>query len=125
MTPFYQLTSSVMDPSTVTVGRVYIPKEFLVDTTITKAALGDLVYFAYHGRCELTEKSSMLMASIGAQYGINSLVQYCLRKNDLQTMIQPCIFRSTLKIILNRLVSFAIIYKIYLKYYFCLDMVNQ
>ena len=71
MSPFYQPS----DQTKMTAG---CPKEYLVDKTISLATLQDLIFFAYHRRLELTEQSSLLMVTIGAQYGIKTLVKYCL-----------------------------------------------
>ena len=76
MTPFFhQLTTPSTDSTSIS-GSL---REFLVDRAISSDALRELIYFAYHRRCSsMTEQGSMAMASIGAQFRINPLVQHCL-----------------------------------------------
>lgn len=52
-------------------------KGYLVDPSISSPILKELVYFAYHRQCSISEENAMLMASIGAKYRIACLVEHC------------------------------------------------
>ena len=54
------------------------PREYLIKSDISADTLRELVFFAYHRRCELSEGNVMAMATIGHRYGINALVQHCI-----------------------------------------------
>ena len=53
-------------------------KQYILEPVITSRVLPELIFFAYHKKCQLNSDILMSMMMIGAQFEIASLVHYCL-----------------------------------------------